>query len=128
MDPLFLQAADVLRLHRQQIERFGGRPEIRDVGLLQSAIAQPQATFGGKFLLADIYEMAAAYLFHISSNHPFVDGNKRTAVASAAVFLATNGYRIIANESEFEVLVMSVARGESQKPKIAQFFRDNVEV
>ena len=79
--PDFLQTSDLLRLHTDQITRYGGDPGIRDLGLLGSAIAQPQAGFGGQFLHADIFEMAAAYLFHIVQNHPCLDGNKPNEAA-----------------------------------------------
>jgi death on curing protein len=90
----FLTLDDVLLIHEQQLERYGGSPGIRDRGLLESAIAQPQAGFGGKYVHESVFEMAAAYAFHIAENQPFVDGNKRTALASALVFLDFNGYEI----------------------------------
>jgi fido (protein-threonine AMPylation protein) len=76
-----------MRLHDRQVEKFGGTSGIRDQGLLESALAQPQATFAGELLHATIYEQAAAYLFHLAMNHPFLDGNKRTAFAVMDVFL-----------------------------------------
>jgi death-on-curing protein len=81
----------VLSIHARQIERFGGTPGVRDEGLLESALAQPQATFGGQFLHPTISEQAAAYLYHIAMNHPFIDGNKRTAFAVTDTFLRLNG-------------------------------------
>src|SRR5262245_50033502 len=89
--PRFLSRDEVLEIHRQQIERFGGRPGVRDVGLLDSALAMPAAGIGGERLHGDAYEMAAAYLFHLAKNHPFFDGNKRVAAHSAYVFLSLNG-------------------------------------
>jgi len=83
----FLSLDDVLALHDMQIERYGGSPGIRDRGLLESAVAMPQASFGGVFVHQGLYEMAAAYAFHIAENQPFIDGNKRTALAAALVFL-----------------------------------------
>jgi death on curing protein len=81
MTPRFLDLVEVLEIHESRIELYGGRPGVRDLGLLQSALAQPSAGFGGEYLHGNLYEMAAAYLFHVSRNHPFVDGNKRTALA-----------------------------------------------
>ena len=78
MSPDFLTLDEVLEIHRDQIERYGGAAGIRDLGLLQSALAQPSATFGGQYLHADLHEMAAAYLYHLVQNHPFLDGNKST--------------------------------------------------
>ena len=82
MLPLFLDLDFVLRIHLSLIERYGGEPGVRDIGLLHSAIAMPQASFGGEFLHEDLFEKAAAYLFHIVQNHPFMDGNKRTGAAA----------------------------------------------
>jgi death on curing protein len=79
--PKFLALELVLELHRDQIESFGGSPGIRDQGLLESALAQPEATFGGEYLHSTIPDQAAAYLYHLALNHPFIDGNKRTAFA-----------------------------------------------
>lgn len=89
--PKFHSLDEVLELHADQISSFGGTPGVRDEGLLQSALAQPQATFGGDFLHPTISEQAAAYLYHIAMNHPFIDGNKRTAFAVMDTFLRLNG-------------------------------------
>src|SRR5687768_12741314 len=94
MPPNFLALDEVLEIHRDQLTRYGGLGGIRDLGLLQSAVAQPQATFAGQFLHADLAEMAAAYLFHIVQNHPFLDGNKRVGAVSAIVFLKMNDHEI----------------------------------
>lgn len=75
--PWFLNIDHTMRLHRSLIETYGGSEGVRDVGLLHSALAMPQASFGGEFLHRDLFEMAAAYLYHIVQNHPFIDGNKR---------------------------------------------------
>lgn len=128
MDPRFLTVHDVFQIHRLQIETYGGSPELRDQGLLQSALAMPQATFGGEFLCGDLLGMAAAYLFHICQNHPFVDGNKRAALAAAGVFLALNGIALVADSQELENLVMDVASGAIGKPEIQSFLRRNTEV
>lgn len=77
---------DVLRIHDRQIEVFGGSTGVRDLGLLESALAQPQATFGGELLHPTLPEQAAAYLYHLAKNHPFIDGNKRTAFAVMDMF------------------------------------------
>lgn len=81
----------MIAIHAEVLDAHGGRPGLRDLGLLESAVAAPQASFGGEALLKDPLEVAAAYLFYLCSNHPFVDGNKRTALASALVFLEANG-------------------------------------
>ena len=82
----FLELSDILEIRADQIFHYGGTIELRDAGILESAIEQPRATFGGQFLHAFPFEMAAAYLFHIVNNHPFVDGNKRTGTLAALVF------------------------------------------
>lgn len=90
MEPLFLTLAEVIDIHTDQIRRYGGEDGARDLGLLESAISIPQAGFGGRLLHSSLFEMAAAYAYHISENQPFVDGNKRTALASALIFLEMN--------------------------------------
>ena len=97
--PLFLDLDHIMRLHRSLIDRYGGIEGVRDMGLLQSAIAMPQASYGGKFIHDDIFEMAAAYLYHITQNHPFLDGNKRTGAAAAIVFLCSDEAAYITGET-----------------------------
>jgi death-on-curing protein len=125
MDLTFLSLAEVLEIHRDQIIRYGGAPGLRDLGLLQSALAMPAASFDGHFLHDDLFEMAAAYLFHIVQNHPFVDGNKRTGAVAALVFLSLNDIEIDSTEEEFESMVRSIAEGRSGKAIAADFFRKN---
>ncbi len=123
MPPLFLDLDRVLRIHRSLIERYGGAEGIRDIGLLHSAIAMPQASFGGQFLHKDLFEMAAAYLYHIVQNHAFLDGNKRAGAATAIVFLAMNDVELQADEDALVELTLAVAKGEAGKGEIAEFFR-----
>ena len=92
-EPSFLTLAEVLEIQHVQIERYGGDPTLRDRGLLESALAVPESSFGGEFLHPTLFAMAAAYAYHIAENQPFVDGNKRTGLAAALVFLAINGSR-----------------------------------
>jgi death-on-curing protein len=126
MQPQFLDIDRVLRIHRSLIEQYGGAAGVRDAGLLQSAVAMPQASFGGQWLHSDLFEMAAAYLFHIVQNHPFVDGNKRTGAATAIIFLAMNDVEIEADEDGLVELTLAVAKGERGKQDIAAFFRAKV--
>ena len=119
----FLTLDEVVAIHRDQIERYGGSLGVRDWGLLKSAIAMPAATFGGQFLHTDIYEMAAAYLFHIVQNHPFIDGNKRVGAVAADVFLTLNDVRLDATEDQYADLVLNTVRGDLSKSTIAEFFR-----
>jgi len=123
--PIFLTFGEILEIHEDQLVRYGGSAGIRDPGLLQSALAQPRATFEGRLLHADLFEMAAAYLFHLVQNHPFIDGNKRAGAVAALVFLRLNNCDIKATDKELESLVLSVAKGKTKKHTIAQFLRDH---
>lgn len=124
-EPTFLSLGEVLEIHQDQIRRYGGHSGIRDLDLLKSALAMPQAGIGDQFFHEHILEMAAAYLYHIVNNHPFTDGNKRTGVVAALVFLALNGVEIDAKVAEFEHLVREVAAGKVKKNGIAEFLRLN---
>ncbi|MBI4268003.1 MAG: type II toxin-antitoxin system death-on-curing family toxin [Chloroflexi bacterium] len=125
MEPVFLELGEVIEIHDDQIKRYGGRAGIRDLELLKSAIAMPAAGFSGDYFHADIYEMAAAYLFHLVRNHPFIDGNKRTGAVASVVFLLMNGIELQADEDAFEKMVLSVVEGKSDKAVVSRFFRDN---
>jgi len=117
--PEFLDLVDVLRIHDRQIQKFGGTSGVRDLGLLESALAQPQATFSGQFLHATIWEQAAAYLFHLAMNHPFLDGNKRTAFAVMDTFLRLNGFVLTLTQSQKYELVLEVVEGTLGKEDLA---------
>ena len=121
--PAFLSVEHVLSIHQRMINEFGGDPAVLDRGLLESAVAMPAARFGGRFLHDGIPAMAAAYLFHICKNHAFADGNKRTALASAEVFLVLNGIRINADNKELEDLTLGVAASKMTKEQVIAFLR-----
>jgi death-on-curing protein len=123
LDPKFLSLAEVLQIHQDQVSRYGGDPGIRDLNGLKSALGMPAATYGGDFLHADIFSMAAAYLFHITGNHPFVDGNKRTGTIAALVFLALNDHDFNAPEDDLTDMVMAVASGQLDKSDVTMFIR-----
>lgn len=125
-DPSFLTLDEVLALHADQIERYGGATGVRDLGLLESALAAPRATFGGGLLHATLPEMAAAYLFHAVRNHPFVDGNKRAGLAAAVAFLGLNDLWLEAGEDELVALVVGVAEGRVGKAEVAVFIARHV--
>lgn len=118
-DPLFLDAEDVIEIHAMQLEVYGGSAGLRDRGLLESAVAQPQASFDGASAHDGLFEMAAAYLFHIVRNHPFVDGNKRAGLLAAVVFLDVNGISIAHPSDALYDLTMGVAEGRIEKAAIA---------
>ena len=127
-EPVFLGLDEVIEIHHDQIKRYGGHAGMGDVGILKSAIAMPSATFDGKYLHKDIYEMAAAYLFHIVRNHPFIDGNKRTGAVASIVFLMMNGIDFQADEDDFEEIVLLTAEGKTDKATIARFFESNAQI
>ena len=116
----FLGLEDVLDIHRLQMAQYGGANGLREPGLLESALAQPQATFAGDFVHDGLFAMAAAYLFHIVSNHPFLDGNKRTGLLSALVFLDLNGIAVERESARLYDLTMAVAEGRADKKKVAE--------
>jgi death-on-curing protein len=121
--PDFLTVEDVLATHQDQVDRHGGSHGVRDMNLLQSAVAAAQSGAGGLYFHADVFEMAAAYLFHIARNHPFADGNKRTAALAAFVFLEINGIALAATNPAYERLVLTVATGKAAKSDAAVFLR-----
>ena len=99
-EPAFLSLEDVLLIHDEQLESYGGIEGIRDKGLLESAVMTHQVSFGGEYLHQNLFEMAAAYASHIAKNQSFLDGNKPTALVSALVFLEINGFEIFDKKYE----------------------------
>ena len=124
-EPLFLTSAEIIEIHDYQIEHFGGGEGLRDIELLKSAIGMPSATFGGKYLHPTVLEMAAACLYHLVENHPFVDGNKRVGAMAALIFLDLNGYDFDASDADFTAVVLKVASGEMMKSEISMFLRQH---
>ncbi|HXN47465.1 MAG TPA: type II toxin-antitoxin system death-on-curing family toxin [Bryobacteraceae bacterium] len=122
MEPVFLSLDEVLEIHQEQIERYGGALGLRDIALLESAVAAPQATFGGEFLHGSVPAMAAAYLFHLCQNHPFLDGNKRAGANAAITFLLMNDWEPTFDEEELVDLVLSVASGGLNKRGLIEVF------
>ncbi len=117
----------VHEIHVSVLKAFGGSSGLRDEGLLASAVLAPQSTFGGKSPYKDLVEVASAYLFSLSANHPFVDGNKRTAMAAAIVFLRLNGIETKPDSAEWEKLVLEVACGEIDRAETAKRLRKLVQ-
>ncbi len=124
MEPTFLTLDEVLAIQAEQIERYGGSEGLRDSDLLASALAMPAATYGGEFLHSTLFEMGATYLFHICSNHPFLDGNKRTALASCLAFLWLNDLEVVADPDEIADLVLGVADGSIGKAQVAVYLEN----
>jgi len=124
MEIIFLTLEEIELLHFHQIERYGGLAGLRDKNLLESAVNYPQAMFGGHYLHEDVYHMAAAYMYAIIKNHPFVDGNKRTGFSVALLFLAYNDIFIDVQEQKLFDLTIAVATGNISEDAIAIFFRE----
>ena len=127
LEPRFLTLTEVLLILQDQITRYGGEFGVRDFELLSSAIAVPQASVSGEALHEDLFEMAAAYAFHICQNHPFVDGNKRVGLATALVFLDLNGITLSDLEGRLYDMMMKVASSKLSKAGIAPILRSLAE-
>ncbi len=125
-DCFHLTVEIVREIHAEAIARFGGSDGVRDQALLESAISAPQASFAGKSPCADVVEIAAAYLFYLCQNHPFIDGNKRTALGACLVFLRLNGFNPKKDGPEWERLVMDVASSSIDRKEAAKRLREFV--
>lgn len=120
----FMTLKAVLNLHNFLISEFGGADGIRDINLLESALAQPKAIFAKNYLHDNLFEMAAAYAYHIIKNHPFVDGNKRTGLFSAINFLSSNDIEIELTNTAFVKLAIDIASSKLTKTQIAALFKN----
>jgi len=119
----YLTAEQVLFIHSRLIDETGGSHGIRDVGLLQSAVSRPMATFGGEELYPDIFQKAAAFMESLVKNHPFIDGNKRTAISSAGLFLRINGYNLETSQKELEDFTINMATGKASLEDAVKWFK-----
>lgn len=119
----YLTPEQVLFIHYRLIEETGGSHGLRDIGLLQSAIARPMAAFGGDDLYPDIFTKAAALMHSLIKNHPFIDGNKRTAITSSSIFLLRNGFQITASNKELEQFTLEAASTKIEIEKIVKWFK-----
>ena len=120
---IYLTVEQVLFVHMRLIVETGGGTGVRDLGLLASAVARPQATFGGEDLYPDLFAKAAALLDSLVRNHPFVDGNKRVGITAAGVYLQMNGQRLTASNAELETFTLQVARSELPVEHMTSWFR-----
>jgi death-on-curing protein len=118
----FLTLSEVLLILEDQIRNYGGMYGVRDINLLSSALYVPQSSFDGKFLHKTVPTMAAAYAFHICQNHPFIDGNKRVALASSLVFLDINQYTFNCKNEILYTEIMGTAKGEIKKEELIKFY------
>jgi death-on-curing protein len=115
----------VLTIHADLLQRYGGRPGLRDRNLLESALAQPKMTVGGKFAHKTLFDKAAAYGFHVCKNHPFIDGNKRVAFVLMDIFLQKNRWEIVAHEEEAYSLMMDLASGKLTKAQLSTWVKEH---
>lgn len=123
----YLTLGEILEMYRRVMQQSGGAVGIHDFGSLESAIAQPRMTFGGKELYPTIVEKAAALGFSLMQNHPFLDGNKRTAHAAMETFLVLNEYEISAPVDEQEQVILRVASGEMRRDAFTEWLRTHIE-
>jgi death-on-curing protein len=123
MDIRFLSLSEIILIHENQIDLYGGSHGTRDINLLNSAIAMPEAQFSGQYLHKDIYEMAAAYIYHITQNHPFIDGNKRTALATGLIFMDINNLEIDDPKEVLYAMMIDIASGKIKKDGISNILR-----
>lgn len=119
----FLSESIVLAIHTDQLRLYGGRYGIREEATLDDALHMPQARFNGQFLHPSVFHMAAAYGFHLSQNHPFLDGNKRTAGMAMFTFLQLNGLEPTVAEIDYYHTMMAVANGQMNKEQLAHWLQ-----
>jgi death-on-curing protein len=122
-DCVHLSIDAVRQIHVEMIKRFGGMTGVRDENLLASAVLTPQSSFGGKSPYTDIVDIAAAYLFYLCKNHPFVDGNKRTAMTAAIVFLRLNEIQPLPDSAKWEQLILDLAASKLDRVTTTQRLR-----
>ena len=125
MPTKFIPTELVLTIHADLLQRYGGQRGLRDRGLLESALAQPKMTFSGKEVHKTVFDKAAAYGFHVCSNHPFIDGNKRVAFVLMDIFLQRNGWEIQASEEEAYSMMVSLASGKLSKAQLSSWLKNH---
>jgi death-on-curing protein len=125
MTTKFIPEELVLVIHADLLQRYGGQPGVRDRGLLESALAQPRMTAGGKEIHKTVFDKAAAYGFHLCNNHPFIDGNKRVAFVIMDVFLQKNGWEIVSSEEEAYTMMVALASGKLTRAQLASWLKEH---
>ena len=120
----FLTLKEIFRIHRDLIDQFGGSYGIRDFALLESSLSQPKAAFSNDYVHKNIHEMTAAYAYHIIKNHAFVDGNKRTGILAALIFLKKNCGETKVNQKVMYKLALDIANSKISKKQIAAVFKN----
>jgi len=119
----YLTLGELVALQQRIIAATGGAGGVRDLGALESAVAQPRASFGGEDLYPGIIEKAAALAFSLVMGHPFLDGNKRTGHAAMEIFLVLNGYEVSAPVDEQERVMLQLAAGEVSRDDFVEWVR-----
>jgi death on curing protein len=122
-EPIWIPRDMVLAVHLRQLSEHGGGEGVRDSGLLDSALQRPQNKFA--YEKTDVFDLAAAYAFGLARNHPFVDGNKRTALVSSFLFLYANGFKVICTQEERVVRFLALAAGNLEETALAEWFGSN---
>jgi death-on-curing protein len=125
-EPIWIREVEALAMHDQQLALFGGSSGVRDLGLLQSALAKPRNIWAYAEIRPTLARLSAAYSFGISSNHPFLDGNKRTAFMVAATFLIVNGWEVVGSQEDVVTVMLGVAAGEVNEDQLAAWFETNI--
>ena len=123
---VFIPKQIIIYFHEQLIDLYGGTLGLRDEGLLDSALEQPKAMFGGSYLHDSLAKMAAAYGFHLCKNHPFIDGNKRIALVAVDTFLQKNGYEISASEKDVYEVMIKLSAGDITKAEFTCWLESNI--
>jgi death on curing protein len=125
MEPVWIQLRTVIAAHEESLTEHGGPTGIRDIGMLESALARPRNLFASSDSLPSLQRLAAAYAFGITANHPFVDGNKRTALIASFTFLKLNGLEVIADKADRYKTFYDLAAGTLSEEKLAEWFEQN---
>jgi len=123
----YLTLGEVLDLHRRVIEQSGGAEGVRDLGGVESAVAQPQMTFGGDELYPTIESKATALCFSLVMNHPFVDGNKRIGHAAMETFLVMNGFDLAADVDDAEKIILTLAAGNLPREELLDWVKSHIQ-
>jgi death-on-curing protein len=124
-EPLWMEVVDAVIAHDLELAAHGGSAGLRDAGLLESALARPKNIWAYAESMPSLAILAAAYAFGISSNHPFIDGNKRTALLVSFAFLDVNGSEVTASQEEAFLTILGLAAGEITEPELARWFAEN---
>jgi len=119
---IYITVDQAIKIHDRQIEQHGGLKGLRDLGLLTSAIEMPKSAFSGIEMYPTLFDKAAAYIFYLAKNHPFIDGNKRTAAFTAILFLRLNGLNVKIDLKQYELLIVGTAEGLISKAQLSLFF------